>query len=43
MASIGEALRVLMDNNGFSSTKLIGYEHNWDDAADYPVTLVSIQ
>ena len=42
MASIGEALRALMDNNGFSNTKLIGYEHNWDDAAAYPVTLVSM-
>lgn len=29
-----------MDSNGFSSTKIIGYEHNWSDAANYPVQLV---
>lgn len=29
-----------MNNNGFGSTKLLGYEHNWDDAAAYPVQLV---
>jgi hypothetical protein len=39
-AQIGLALRLLMDQNGFASTRLIGYEHNWDDAAGYPVTLV---
>jgi len=30
-----------MNKNGFSSIKLIGYEHNWDDAAAYPVTLIN--
>ncbi|KAH7909608.1 glycoside hydrolase family 30 protein [Hygrophoropsis aurantiaca] len=39
-AQIGLALRTLMNNNGFASTKLIGYEHNWDDAANYPVQLM---
>ncbi|KAH7922519.1 glycoside hydrolase family 30 protein [Leucogyrophana mollusca] len=39
-AQIGTALRTLMDNNGFSSTKIIGYEHNWSDAANYPVQLM---
>ncbi|KAH7929968.1 glycoside hydrolase family 30 protein [Leucogyrophana mollusca] len=39
-AQIGLALRTLMNNNGFSSTKLIGYEHNWSDAANYPVQLM---
>lgn len=39
-AVIGKALRTLMDNNGFSGTKLIGYEHNWNDASAYPVDLV---
>ncbi|KAG8215401.1 glycoside hydrolase superfamily [Butyriboletus roseoflavus] len=39
-AQIGIALRNLMDSNGFSSTKIIGYEHNWADAANYPVQLV---
>lgn len=29
-----------MNNNGFSSVKIIGYEHNWIDAGAYPVTLV---
>jgi O-glycosyl hydrolase len=37
---IGTALRPLMDKNGFSNISLIGYEHNWDNAAQYPVTLV---
>jgi hypothetical protein len=40
-ASVGNTLRSLMNNNGFSNTKLIGYEHNWDDAGGYPVQLVS--
>ena len=31
-----------MNNNGFSGTKIIGYEHNWSDAANYPVQLVSL-
>ncbi|KAG6371724.1 hypothetical protein JVT61DRAFT_9071 [Boletus reticuloceps] len=39
-AQIGIALRSIMDSNGFSNTKIIGYEHNWDDAAQYPVQLV---
>ena len=41
-AKIGLALRPLMDKNGFSGTRLIGYEHNWKDAASYPVQLVRI-
>ncbi|THH14377.1 hypothetical protein EW146_g5945 [Bondarzewia mesenterica] len=41
MAQIGTALRTLLNNNGFSGTKIIGYEHNWADAANYPVQLVS--
>ncbi|TBU31803.1 glycoside hydrolase [Dichomitus squalens] len=39
-AAIGKTLRSLMDSNGFSSTKIIGYEHNWIDAGSYPVTLL---
>lgn len=39
-AAVGKALRPLMDANGFSSTELIGYEHNWDDAGEYPVQLM---
>ncbi|TFY51782.1 hypothetical protein EVJ58_g10384, partial [Rhodofomes roseus] len=37
---LGTQLRALMNNNGFSSTLIIGYEHNWDDAGAYPVTLM---
>ncbi|KAL1663291.1 glycoside hydrolase family 30 protein [Schizophyllum commune] len=40
-AKIGKALRKLMDNNGFSNVELVGYEHNWDDASAYPVTLIN--
>ena len=29
-----------MDSNGFSGVKIIGYEHNWNDAGGYPITLV---
>ncbi|KAF8127610.1 glycoside hydrolase family 30 protein [Boletus edulis] len=39
-AKLGIALRSLMDSNGFSNTKIIGYEHNWADAANYPVQLM---
>ncbi|KLO13556.1 glycoside hydrolase [Schizopora paradoxa] len=39
-AQIGTALRTLLNNNGFSSVKIIGYEHNWNDAGGYPVQLM---
>ncbi|EPQ55645.1 glycoside hydrolase [Gloeophyllum trabeum ATCC 11539] len=39
-AQIGVALRALMDDNGFSGVRLIGYEHNWNDAGGYPVQLM---
>ncbi|KAF9230954.1 glycoside hydrolase family 30 protein [Melanogaster broomeanus] len=39
-AQIGVALRSLMNSNGFGNTKIIGYEHNWVDAANYPVQLM---
>ncbi|KAI9463484.1 glycoside hydrolase family 30 protein [Boletus coccyginus] len=39
-AQIGIALRSLMDSNCFSSTKIVGYDHNWNDAANYPVQLM---
>ncbi|KAJ7065779.1 glycoside hydrolase family 30 protein [Mycena amicta] len=38
---VGAALRTLLNNNGLSSVKLIGYEHNWNDAGGYPVTLMN--
>lgn len=39
-AQIGTALRTLLNNNGFSGVKIIGYEHNWDNAGSYPVQLM---
>jgi len=39
-AAVGVALRKLLDNNGFSSVKIIGYDHNWNNAATYPVELM---
>lgn len=39
-AKIATTLRGLMDKNGFQGTKLVGYEHNWKDAAGYPVQTV---
>ncbi|KAI0712025.1 glycoside hydrolase [Earliella scabrosa] len=37
---IATALRTLMDQNGFSGVRIVGYDHNWNDAAGYPVQLV---
>ncbi|KAK7681614.1 hypothetical protein QCA50_015347 [Cerrena zonata] len=34
-AQVGLALRTLLNNNGFSSTKIIAYDHNWDGAGGY--------
>ena len=39
-AAVGVALRRLLDNNGFSSVKIVGYDHNWNNAATYPVQLM---
>ncbi|KAE9400866.1 glucan endo-1,6-beta-glucosidase [Gymnopus androsaceus JB14] len=39
-AQIGIALRTLMNNNGFSATKIIGFEHNWSGATTYAVPLL---
>jgi len=39
-AAVGVALRRLLDNNGFSRVKIIGYDHNWNNAATYPVQLM---
>lgn len=41
-AVVGKDLRSLLDSNGFSDVKLIGYDHNWDDAETYPIQLVCI-
>lgn len=40
MAQIGNSLRTLLNNNGLSSVKVYGYDHNWDNAASYPVQLL---
>ncbi|KAK0220118.1 glycoside hydrolase [Armillaria fumosa] len=37
---IGTALRALMDNFGFQSVKLIGWDHNWDGAGSYAIDLM---
>ncbi|KAF8638687.1 hypothetical protein AX17_002009 [Amanita inopinata Kibby_2008] len=37
---IATGLRSLLDNNGLSSVKVVGYEHNWADAGGYPITLM---
>ncbi|TRM69206.1 hypothetical protein BD626DRAFT_7956 [Schizophyllum amplum] len=39
-ATVGKALRGLLDKNYLSAVKLIGYEHNWEHAAAYPVQLM---
>ncbi|KAH9847929.1 glycoside hydrolase [Lenzites betulinus] len=39
-AQIGTALRTLMNSNGFSGVRIVGYDHNWSDAAGYPVQLL---
>jgi O-glycosyl hydrolase len=39
-AAVGVALRALLDSNGFSGVKIIGYDHNWNNAATYPVQLM---
>ncbi|KAI0030453.1 glycoside hydrolase [Vararia minispora EC-137] len=40
MAQIGTQLRTLLNNNGFPGVKVLGYDHNWSDAANYPVQLM---
>ncbi|KAF8991123.1 glycoside hydrolase family 30 protein [Cyathus striatus] len=37
---IGAGLRTLLNNNGLSNVKVIGYEHNWDNAGSYAVQLM---
>ncbi|KXN82356.1 Endo-1,6-beta-D-glucanase [Leucoagaricus sp. SymC.cos] len=39
---IGASLRTLLNNNGLSSVKVVGYEHNWDTAGQYPVQLIQV-
>ncbi|RDB26922.1 Endo-1,6-beta-D-glucanase [Hypsizygus marmoreus] len=37
---IGTGLRTLLNNNGLSGVKVVGYEHNWNNAGSYPVQLM---
>lgn len=39
-AQVGKVLRSLLDSYGYNDVKIIGYEHNWDNAGTYPVQLV---
>ncbi|KAI5114826.1 hypothetical protein M0805_000414, partial [Coniferiporia weirii] len=39
-AAVAVALRQLLDSNGMPSVKIIGYEHNWDNAASYATQLM---
>jgi O-glycosyl hydrolase len=38
---IGTALRSLLNSNGLNAVKIIGFDHNWADAGDYPITLMN--
>ncbi|KAJ7905856.1 glucan endo-1,6-beta-glucosidase [Mycena olivaceomarginata] len=40
-AVIGKALRTLMNAQGFSNVKLIGFEHNFSMSGDYPIALMT--
>ncbi|GLB39557.1 putative glycosyl hydrolase 30 family protein [Lyophyllum shimeji] len=39
-AQIASDLRSLLNDNGLSDVKIIGYEHNWDNAGSYAVQLM---
>ncbi|KAF9531517.1 glucan endo-1,6-beta-glucosidase [Crepidotus variabilis] len=38
---IGTSLRTALNNNALSGVKIIGYEHNWNNAGTYPVSLMA--
>ena len=40
--AVAVSLRKLLDSNGMNDVKIIGYDHNWDDAAKYVTQLVSV-
>ncbi|KAI9058259.1 glycoside hydrolase family 30 protein [Trametes sanguinea] len=40
-AAIAKTLRSLMNKNGFSGVKIIGYDHNWVDGSGYPIQLLN--
>ncbi|KAE9384951.1 glycoside hydrolase [Gymnopus androsaceus JB14] len=37
---VGTMLRTLLNSSSLSAVKIIGYEHNWNDATTYPVELM---
>ncbi|TFK38651.1 glucan endo-1,6-beta-glucosidase [Crucibulum laeve] len=39
---IGAALRRVLSSSGFSSVRVIGYEHNWANADTYPIELMEL-
>ncbi|KAF7322464.1 Glycoside hydrolase [Mycena chlorophos] len=39
-ATIGTNLRTILNNNGYSSVKILGFDHNFDQVAGYPTTLM---
>ncbi|EJC99170.1 glycoside hydrolase, partial [Fomitiporia mediterranea MF3/22] len=39
-AAVAVSLRKLLDANGMQGVKIIGYEHNWDNAGTYATQLV---
>lgn len=39
-AEIAASLRSLLNTSSLSNVKIVGYEHNWDNAGSYPVTLI---
>ena len=41
-AAIATALRSLMNSNGFTNTKIVAFDHNWDAASSYPIQSVSL-
>ena len=39
-ANVGKALRSLMDSNGFGDTRIVAYEHNWDQGVPHPIQVL---
>ncbi|KAL0564533.1 hypothetical protein V5O48_017513 [Marasmius crinis-equi] len=39
-AQVGQALRSLLNNNALGGVKIIAYDHNWNNAATYPVQVL---
>lgn len=39
-AAVAVSLRKMLDSNGLQGVRVIGYEHNWDNAGSYATQLV---